>query len=71
MLFSKNNNKIDIPQIKYKKAMEEIMKIILDAMGGDNAPEAPVIGTLDALGAMPEYSYVLVGRENEIRRIYD
>lgn len=45
------------------------MRIIIDAMGGDNAPEAPVIGTLDALGAMPEYSYVLVGRENEIRRV--
>ena len=24
------------------------MKIILDAMGGDNAPEAPVLGALQA-----------------------
>ena len=24
------------------------MKIILDAMGGDNAPEAPVLGAIDA-----------------------
>ena len=25
------------------------MKIILDAMGGDNAPEAPILGALDAV----------------------
>ena len=24
------------------------MKIILDAMGGDNAPEAPVLGAVEA-----------------------
>ena len=24
------------------------MKIILDAMGGDNAPEAPVLGAIEA-----------------------
>ena len=36
-------------------------------MGGDNAPEAGVIGVLDAAAAMPEHSYIIVGRENEIR----
>ena len=43
------------------------MKIIIDVMGGDNAPEAGVIGVLDAAAAMPEHSYIIVGRENEIR----
>ena len=41
------------------------MKIILDAMGGDNAPLAPVMGAVDAakdFGAQ----ITLVGRENDI-----
>ena len=44
------------------------MKIIIDAMGGDNAPDAPVEGALrakDELGV----DIVLVGRENEIRPV--
>ena len=43
------------------------MKIILDAMGGDHAPLAPVMGAVDAVkdfGAQ----VVLVGREEEIRK---
>ena len=46
------------------------MKIILDAMGGDNAPEAAVLGALDAqkdFGA----EIVLVGREQEIRSVLE
>ena len=41
------------------------MKIILDAMGGDHAPEAPVMG---ALQAAKEYGaqITLVGRGQEI-----
>ena len=41
------------------------MKIIVDAMGGDNAPQAPVRGALDAIA---EYGVevVLVGRGEEI-----
>ena len=41
------------------------MRIILDAMGGDNAPQAPVIGALQAakdFGAQ----IILVGRGEEI-----
>ena len=41
------------------------MKIILDAMGGDHAPEAPVLGAIDAakdFGA----EITLVGRGEEI-----
>ena len=44
------------------------MKIILDAMGGDLAPQAPVTGALQAVkdfGAQ----ITLVGREEEIRKV--
>ena len=44
------------------------MKIILDAMGGDNVPQAPVLGAVDAakdFGA----EIVLVGREDEILNV--
>ena len=41
------------------------MKIILDAMGGDLAPEAPVLGALDAAKAFGS-QITLVGRGKEI-----
>ena len=44
------------------------MKIILDAMGGDNAPQAPVLGALQAakdFGAQ----ITLVGRGEEILKV--
>ena len=41
------------------------MKIILDAMGGDFAPEAPVMGAIDAAKAYGA-QIVLVGRGEEI-----
>ena len=37
------------------------MKIILDAMGGDNAPEATVLGAIDANKAFG-HQVTLVGR---------
>ena len=37
------------------------MKIFVDAMGGDNAPEAPVKGTLEALRRFPGLEVVLAG----------
>ena len=44
------------------------MKIILDAMGGDFAPEAPVMGAIDAVKAYgAEVS--LVGRGEEILNV--
>ena len=44
------------------------MKIIVDAMGGDNAPQAPVMG---AIQAVKEYgvSVILVGRSEEILKV--
>ncbi len=44
------------------------MKIILDAMGGDLAPEAPVLGAIDALKAYGT-EIVLVGRGDEILKV--
>ena len=41
------------------------MKIILDAMGGDLAPEAPVMGAMDAAKELGT-QIVLVGRGEEI-----
>ena len=41
------------------------MKILIDAMGGDNAPKAPVIGAIEA-AKLWNVSVVLVGREDEI-----
>ena len=42
------------------------MKIYIDAMGGDNAPEAIVLGTVDALRKHPELEVVLGGVIAEI-----
>ncbi|MBQ3194468.1 MAG: phosphate acyltransferase PlsX [Oscillospiraceae bacterium] len=44
------------------------MKIILDAMGGDLAPEAPVMGAIDAAKAYGA-EIVLVGRGEEILNV--
>ncbi|MEI6102220.1 MAG: phosphate acyltransferase PlsX, partial [Eubacteriales bacterium] len=45
------------------------MKIILDAMGGDNAPGAVVRGALDAMREYTDISIVLVGKEYNIRQV--
>ena len=37
------------------------MRIFLDAMGGDNAPQAPVAGTIEALRRFPEIEIELAG----------
>ena len=44
------------------------MKIILDAMGGDNAPEAPVLGAIEASKAWGS-QITLVGRGEEILNV--
>ncbi|MDY3225283.1 MAG: phosphate acyltransferase PlsX [Candidatus Faecousia sp.] len=44
------------------------MKIILDAMGGDNAPQAPVMGAIDAVKAYGA-EIILVGRGQEILEV--
>ena len=42
------------------------MKILIDAMGGDHAPKAPVLGAIEAVKQWGA-NVVLVGREDEIR----
>ena len=44
------------------------MKIILDAMGGDNAPQAPVLGALEAVKKYGS-QIILVGRGSEILEV--
>ncbi|MGM9660860.1 MAG: phosphate acyltransferase PlsX [Faecousia sp.] len=44
------------------------MKIILDAMGGDNAPQAPVMGAIDAVKTYGA-EIVLVGRGQDILEV--
>ncbi|HEU4963061.1 MAG TPA: phosphate acyltransferase PlsX [Bacilli bacterium] len=43
------------------------MKIAIDAMGGDNAPQAIVEGTLDAARAYPDLTLILVGDKAQIQ----
>lgn len=43
-------------------------KILVDAMGGDYAPKAPVEGALIALERHSDLSIVIAGREPEIRK---
>lgn len=38
-----------------------MMKIVLDAMGGDNAPKVNVDGAIDALREFDDIEIVLVG----------
>ena len=44
------------------------MKIIVDAMGGDNAPQAPVMGAIQA-GKEYGVEIILVGRSEEILKV--
>lgn len=44
------------------------MKIILDAMGGDNAPQAPVLGAIEAVKRY-NADIILVGRGQEILEV--
>ena len=45
------------------------MKIIVDAMGGDNAPQAIVEGCILALGEMPSLSITLTGKQEIIEEL--
>ena len=46
----------------------KMIKIILDAMGGDNAPQATVQGGVMALEKDKELYLILTGRQNEIEK---
>ena len=42
------------------------MKILLDAMGGDNAPDANIKGTINAINKI-QAEVILIGKEEVIR----
>lgn len=46
-----------------------MVKIVVDAMGGDLAPEQQVLGTVKALNADKELSVILVGDKPQIEKI--
>lgn len=46
--------------------MQEITKVVLDAMGGDNAPAAPIQAAVDATNARSDIKVILVGKEDII-----
>ena len=44
--------------------MSEYIKVAVDAMGGDYAPQEPVKGVIDALNEKQELFVYLVGQED-------
>jgi glycerol-3-phosphate acyltransferase PlsX len=44
-----------------------ITRVVLDAMGGDNAPEAPIKAAADAVSARSDIHVILVGKEDIIK----
>ena len=47
------------------------MKLYLDAMGGDNAPQAPVEGALEALNRFEKLEIILSGPEETVRESFE
>ena len=48
--------------------MSENIKVVVDAMGGDNAPEVTVEGEVEALKVSDKISIILTGRTEEIKK---
>lgn len=51
--------------------MKQGLTIAIDAMGGDNAPQAIIDGAHLALERYPEISYIMVGDESRIRPLIE
>jgi glycerol-3-phosphate acyltransferase PlsX len=47
-----------------------MMKLVLDAMGGDNAPQAVVQGAISAAQDFTDCQLVLVGQEEAVRKAF-
>ncbi|MCD8232588.1 MAG: phosphate acyltransferase PlsX [Clostridiales bacterium] len=47
--------------------MAETVRVVVDAMGGDNAPAEIVKGAVDAVNAHQDISVILTGRQEQIR----
>ena len=52
-----------------EKGEATAMMVLVDAMGGDNAPQAIVKGCVDAINEKGGFSVTLIGDETEIRKI--
>lgn len=48
--------------------MSEYIKVAVDAIGGDYAPQEPVKGVIDALNEKPELFVYLVGQEEVLKK---
>lgn len=48
--------------------MSEITRVVLDAMGGDNAPDEIVKGAVEAVNARDDIQILLTGQEDVIRK---
>lgn len=47
--------------------MSEMTRVVLDAMGGDNAPQAPVQAAVDAVRTRTDIKVILTGQEEVVR----
>ena len=48
-----------------------VLRIVIDAMGGDQAPEEIVKGVVDAVNEFSDLTCILTGKEGKINRILD
>lgn len=48
--------------------MSEQIRVVVDAMGGDDAPEVTVKGAVESLGASDKISIILTGRTDDIQK---
>ena len=48
--------------------MSDIVKVAVDAMGGDYAPEEPVKGAVEAVNAKENLFIYLVGQESIVKK---
>ena len=48
--------------------MAEIVKVVVDAMGGDNAPVEPVKGAVEAVMEREDILVILAGQSDVIRK---
>lgn len=51
--------------------MEKVIKVVVDAMGGDNAPYAPVKGAVDAVSSRDDIFVYLVGQQDVVQSELD
>ena len=48
--------------------MQELVRVVVDAMGGDHAPAEIVKGAVNAVNARNDIKVFLVGRSEDVKR---